>query len=254
MIDIHCHILPGLDDGARSIEEAVAMARNAWHDGITDMIATPHTCDGIYHNSLSQIKEAVEQLQRVLTDQGIPLKLHAGAEIHIHHELVANLQAAKLATLCDQHTYVLLELPSIQLPRFTDQLIEELLALGLTPIIAHPERLEVLCNQPQRLAGWIAQGAVAQVTADSLVGKMGKSTKRATEAMIKNRLVHLLASDAHHATHRRAELSAAFSVLAKLVSSEDAALFHENAKAVLLGHPCRAKEPVLAPARKWWFW
>ncbi|WP_134685853.1 tyrosine-protein phosphatase [Brevibacillus migulae] len=254
MIDIHSHILPGLDDGARSVEEAVAMARNAWLDGITDMIVTPHTHDGIYHNSLAQIREAVEQLQQVLSSRGIPLTLHVGAEIHIHLELVENLQTALLATLCDQYKYVLLELPSYQLPRFTDKLIEELLKKGVTPIIAHPERLEVLCNQPQLLARWIAKGAVAQVTADSLTGKMGKSTKRVSEAMVKNRLVHLLASDAHHATHRRAELSAAFSVLTELLSKEEAALFHENAKAVLRGLPCRVKEPAQAPARKWWFW
>lgn len=133
-------------------------------------------------------------------------------------------------------------------------MIAELIAQGITPIIAHPERLECLCSQPQRLAQWVMMGALAQVTADSMLGRMGKNARKMAESLIKQRLAHLLATDAHHATHRRAQLANAFALLREWLPKEEAALFRHNANAILAGESCRVMEPARPAAKKWWFW
>lgn len=254
MIDIHCHLLPEIDDGAQSLEEAVAMARMASLDGITDIIVTPHTHDGLYQHSLAEIEAATNRLQKELEQRDVAIHLHPGAEVHIHLGLLGHIDTGEVVTLCNQRKYLLLELPFLPLPTFTDQLIDELLQAGITPIIAHPERIEVLRLQPERLARWVEKGAISQVTADSLTGRMGKATKQVAENLIRQRLVHLIASDAHHVRHRRPEISQAFAVLQQLVSSEDIARFHSNAEAVLSGTSCSRWEVAAVREKKWWFW
>ncbi|GAA4707909.1 tyrosine-protein phosphatase [Brevibacillus fulvus] len=254
MVDIHAHLLPGIDDGAKSMEEALEMARIAWLDGITDMFVTPHSHDGLFVNHTELITAKLEQLQALLRLKKIPLRLHIGAEIHIHSDLLTNLRTGELPTLGNQQKYVLLELPSLQLPRFTDQLLAALLEHGITPIIAHPERLVVIAEQPQWLANWIERGAIAQVTADSLLGKQGKRVQRAAETLIRQRLVHLLASDAHHADRRTPRLSHAFARLHQLVSEAEVQTYLHNGEAIVNGQPCRVVEPAVSSRRKWWFW
>ncbi|MGD8189494.1 tyrosine-protein phosphatase [Brevibacillus ginsengisoli] len=254
MIDIHCHLLPGRDDGAQTLEEAVEMARIAFQDGITDMIVTPHTYDGIYHNTPEETVESMGILQKELERHHIPIRLHPGAEVHIHFELYKHLMNKQIMTLCDQEKYLLLELPSLTLPLFTDILIDELLQNGIIPIIAHPERIVALRHQQDRLVGWIKKGAIAQITGDSLTGKMGKRTKQFAHKLVRQRLVHLVASDAHRVRYRRAELSEAFTVLSELLPEEDVTRFHYNAQAILHAEPCKVWEIGFVTRKKWWFW
>lgn len=253
LIDIHCHILPGLDDGPATMEEAIEMARIAWNDGITDVIATPHTHDDVYRNGMREIEIAVKSFQIELYKEGIPIRIHPGAEVHIHLDMIHNLNFNQISSLCHQMKHVLLELPSLHLPQFTDDLILELLSNGITPIIAHPERNEVLRNNPNRLARWITEGAMSQVTAGSLLGFMGKSTKQTSHKMVKQRLVHIVASDGHNSTTRKVELSHAYRVLSDLLPENEVEVFSKHAKAILSGESCSLLKPQPQTRKRLWF-
>jgi protein-tyrosine phosphatase len=238
MIDLHCHILPYLDDGPCDLSQALEMARIAVEDGITDIVATPHTENGLYKNSREDVLKAIGNFQGVLNQEGIPLAIHAGSEIHIHCDLVEHVKNSLLLSVCDHRKYILLELPSVFLPRFTDQLLHELKLSDITPIIAHPERYEAVRNHPDRLAKWMEQGAVVQLNAGSLLGHMGKKTKEFALYLLQRGLVHVLASDGHNSERRRPILADAYRYAAKATSVEAALLLKENAKAVLRGEMC----------------
>ncbi|SEM93610.1 tyrosine-protein phosphatase [Lihuaxuella thermophila] len=250
MIDLHCHILPGLDDGAQTMVEALEMARIAVADGITDIVATPHTHDGIYKNLSKEVLKAVDEFQSVLDRKGIPLRVHPGAEVHIHVEFLRNIFSFNVLTV-NQCRYVLLELPVQTIPRFTEKLIYELLENGLVPMIAHPERNAVIRENFDLLADWIREGAIAQLTAGSLMGWMGERTKAVAEYMVKHRLVQVIASDAHNTVRRRPELKTAYELISHITSREEERMFRINAEAVFWGEDCERLEPTIDRNKKW---
>lgn len=245
MVDLHCHILPDLDDGARTIEEAVQMARLAVQDGICDVVATPHTYRGFFQNEPAGIEQAVQQFQQELDRQQIPLRIHPGCEVHLHPELVEHVKARRISTLGHQGRYLLVELPAYRIPAYTEAALQGLLALGITPIIAHPERHHVLRSEPRRLAGWVEQGVLAQVTAASMIGQMGRQAQRASEWMVKHQLVHVLASDAHRADRRQPLVKAAFEKVTALASTEVVLSMQANARAILQGERCEVMPSML---------
>src|SRR5438874_5165257 len=163
MIDTHLHILPGVDDGPQTIEEALALARVLVQEGVHTAFATPHYNDLFQQRSAAEIKERVNELQQVLDRQGIPLRLFSGHEALIKPGLVEDIQAGRLSTL-NGSRYLLLELwNSSWLPE-TERVIFELMAYGITPIIAHPERYHAVQQSPDRLAALLRQGVLTQLT------------------------------------------------------------------------------------------
>ncbi|MGZ4135512.1 MAG: tyrosine-protein phosphatase [Tumebacillaceae bacterium] len=250
MVDLHCHILPGLDDGAQSLEDALEMARLAVEDGITDIVATPHTHDGIYLNRQSDVLTAVEQFQRALDEHEIPLRIHPGNEVHVHVELIENVTSFESLTIGNQRKYLLFELPVQTIPSYVDDLLYELQVEGITPIIAHPERNAVLRKEPDRLAKWVEDGAIAQVTAGSLVGTMGERSKAAAEYMVTHRLVHVVASDAHNCGNRKTVVRQAFERLGELSSQVEVMNFQSNALAILRGETFHKCEPIYKQKKK----
>lgn len=242
LIDLHCHILPRLDDGPSSDDEALEMARIAVQDGITDIVATPHTENGLYQNSPERITEAAERLQRKLREENLPLRIHVGSEVRIHIDLIDNLQSSRTATFCNAKRYVLLELPSSQVPLFMTDMIRELKAASIMPILAHPERNKILQAEPERLREWIEAGAIAQVTADSLAGRMGKRVQTTARRMVVNNLVHVLASDAHNSRNRKPQLREAFRLLERMTSRATARQFLLNAQSILAGNDCKRQD------------
>lgn len=251
MIDLHCHILPGLDDGARDLSEALEMARIAVGDGISEIVATPHTEDGYHHNRGEEVRDAVSVFQASLAEHGIPLVLFPGAEVHIHINLIEQLIQREVLTLCDQQKYLLLELPSVFLPHYSDSVIKGLLAEGITPLIAHPERNEYLRKQQNQLQAWIHQGARVQVNAGSLLGHWGKQTQMNAIGLLRRGWVHVVASDGHRMNVRQPLLSTAYQMIAKTVSALACHQLQENAKKVLHGEPCVS---IHSETRmKWWF-
>jgi protein-tyrosine phosphatase len=196
MIDTHLHILPGVDDGPETIEEALALARVLVEEGVHTAIATPHYNDEFQPRSAAEIRERVHELQQVLDHHGIPLRLFAGHETLIKPGLVEDIQTGRLATL-NGGRYLLLELwNSTWLPE-TERVIFELRAFGIVPVIAHPERYRALQKDPHRLAALLQQGVLAQLAASSLLGMQGNTARRTAEDLLKRGLIHCMASDAH---------------------------------------------------------
>lgn len=231
MIDLHCHILPGIDDGAKHLTESIEMAREAYSEGITAIIATPHHKNGRYENEWTFVEEQVEKLNDVLNKENIPLKVAPGQEIRLYGELLDDLQ--KEATFgLNRSSYVLVEFPSNHVPRYAERLVFDMQMAGLTPIIAHPERNSEITDNPELLYKLVKQGAIAQLTASSLTGQFGNKIKKFSLDLINSNLVHFLASDAHNVKNRRFHMQEAFQVLEDEFGAEACELFIENAECV----------------------
>jgi protein-tyrosine phosphatase len=201
MIDTHLHILPGVDDGPETIQESLTLAQLLVQEGVHSAVATPHYNDEFPRRSAAEIRERVSHLQQALVRYSIPLRLFAGHEALLRAGLLEDIQAGWLATL-NGSSYLLLELwTSTWLPE-TERVIFELLAHGITPIVAHPERYHTIQQDPCRLAALLQQGALAQLTASSLAGMQGNNIRRCAETLLKQGLIHCIASDAH-GLHRR---------------------------------------------------
>lgn len=196
MIDTHLHILPGVDDGPETLEQSLSLAHALVQEGIHFAIATPHYNDDFPQRSAAEIKERVHDLQRAIDSQGIPLRLFAGHEALIKPGLVEDIQNGRLATL-NGSRYLLLELwNSTWLPA-TEQVIFELRASGIIPVITHPERYHAIQQDTHRLTALLQQGVLTQLTANSLVGVWGKTARHCAEGLLKKGLIHCIASDAH---------------------------------------------------------
>lgn len=196
MIDLHCHILPGIDDGAGDIATSLAMARAAVADGIRVTACTPHIYPGLYENTATGIRAAVQRLEAALSEHDIPLRLVYGADAHLAPNLLSGLRDGRVPTLAQSH-YFLLEPPHHVAPPRFEASVFELMAAGYHPILTHPERLSwIETHYPvmQRLA---RRGVWMQVTAGSLTGRFGKRPRYWGERMLSEGLVHLLATDSH---------------------------------------------------------
>ncbi len=201
MIDTHLHILPGVDDGPETIEEALALAKALVQEGVHTAIATPHYNDQFAHLSMAEIRRRVDDLQQELVRHSIPLRIFPGHEALISPGLVEDIRTGKLATL-NGSRYLLLELWNNAWMPQTEQVIFELRALGVVPIIAHPERYRIIQKNPTHLASLLKQGALAQLTVSSLIGMQGNTVRLFAENLVRKGLVHCIASDAH-GLHRR---------------------------------------------------
>lgn len=206
MIDLHSHLLPGIDDGAPDLDTALQMARIAVADGITTMACTPHIYPGMYENEGPAIRLAVAELRAHLEAAGIPLKLVPGADTHLAPDLVARLSAGLVPTLGDSR-YFLLEPPHHTAPPRLDAVVFNLLAAGYIPIITHPERLSWIEDHCDAILDLVRRGAWLQVTAGSLTGRFGPAARYWAERLLEEGQVHLLATDAH-GTDRRPPLLA----------------------------------------------
>lgn len=230
MIDIHCHILPNLDDGSSSLEESIAMAKLAVHEGITKIIATPHHKHEKYDNEKAGIIAAVGLLNDALVTAKIPLSILPGQETRLYGELLEDYQNHKLLSHCDGGKYIFIELPSNHVPRYTNQLLYNLQLVGLTPIIVHPERNKELIETPDLLYKFVKSGTLTQITTSSLTGHFGKKIKKFTEQLIEHQLTHFLASDAHNLTSRPFRMQAAIAEVENLYGTETFYFFQQNAE------------------------
>jgi protein-tyrosine phosphatase len=201
MIDLHCHLLPGIDDGAPDLATALAMARIAVADGIKVVACTPHIYPGMYDNNGPAIRRAVAELQRRLEEAGIPLRLTLGADAHIAPDLVAGLRAGQVPTLHDSR-YFLLEPPHHVAPPRLAETVFDLLAAGYVPVITHPERLSWIEDRYETFGELARKGAWLQVTAGSLTGRFGKAAQYWGERLLDEGWVHILATDAHGVDRR----------------------------------------------------
>lgn len=250
MIDIHCHILPGIDDGAKTIEDSIDMAKAAVADGITTIIATPHHQNGRYINEKSSIIERVQAVNEQLTQHNISLTILPGQEPRIYGELIEDYQNGDILTLNNGGKFVMIELPSSQVPRYTEQLLFDVQLQGLTPIIVHPERNAQIMEQPDLLYNLVKKGALTQVTASSLTGLFGKKIQKLSQQLIEANLTHFIASDAHNINGRTFRLTEAYDLIESQYGVDMMYFFTENAQYLVNGQMVDRGEPEKVKRKK----
>jgi protein-tyrosine phosphatase len=221
MIDLHSHILPGIDDGAADLAVSLAMARMFVADGVTDLACTPHILPGLYLNTGPQIRVAVQNLQAELDQAGIPLRLTTGADVHMVPDLVAGLKSGRLLSLGDTR-YVLVEPPHHVPPQKFEEFFFNILVSGYVPILTHPERLTWVNSHYAAIERMARSGVWMQITAGSLTGAFGRSAQNLAERMLKDGCVHILATDAHDTVRRPPALSRGRDLAAKFVGVAEA--------------------------------
>lgn len=244
IVDIHSHILPGLDDGAKGMEEAILMASQAAERGVTHVVATPHHRNGTFMNEPPQILDAAAELNSVLRRKGISLKIIPGMELHMHGEILKDMQdmTNKIMPLA-RNKYILIELPYTYIPHFTESVFYRLQLMGFIPVIAHPERNTEFKRHPNRLFDFISHGALAQLTAGSVTGRFGRKSQKFSLKLLKHRLVHFIASDAHNTTDRACELVPAYTYIEKHFSKEYSRYLIDNSVHAVHGEEFRIIPP-----------
>lgn len=254
-VDIHCHLLPGVDDGAKSDAEALAMARLAVVEGTSMVICTPHQLGNYRHNRGDDIRGRVTALQELLTAQQVPLAVLPGADVRIEHDLPKLLQSGEVLTLGDHGKHVLLELPhELYFP--LEPLLAELHRGGMVGILSHPERNRGIQRQPSLIPPLVDAGCLMQVTAGSLTGSFGREAQRLAELLLTRGWVHFLATDAHGPRSRRPLLQDAFARATKLCGERAAvALCRDHPRQVAEGRDVPlGVQPVEPPRAGWRFW
>ena len=220
MIDIHCHILPGIDDGAETIEESLEMARMAVADGTTTIVATPHQQNGVYNNSAERIRQHVEQFRKALKEANVPLEILPGADVHIDVNTVEKIKTGKIMTINQTGRYFLLEFPAHTIPPNIEKITFDLLLKNITPILTHPERIAEVQENPQRIYDLVSSGVISQITAMSLSGGFGRRAKKCAKTLLEHNLAHIIASDAHSTNSRPPILSEGVKAAGRIVGEE----------------------------------
>jgi protein-tyrosine phosphatase len=215
MIDLHCHLLPGIDDGPQDMVQALALCRLAVEDGISHAICTPHVHAGRWENTRSSIAGRIGELRQALVEQDIALKLGFAGEVRASEQVMALVSQGELPTYgsYETHAVVLLEFPHNALPVGSEQLIDWMLRHGYRPLIAHPERNKAVMKNPDLLLPLVERGALLQLTAGSIVGDFGAAAESVSLDLLTRDLVAVVASDAHNQRGRRPRMQAAFSVV-----------------------------------------
>ncbi len=235
MIDLHCHLLPGIDDGAQNIEDALALARYAVEHSITHAVMTPHIQPGTYDNCAETIEQHVRSFQIQLDEHGIALKIAAGAEVRICSELLEMVPMGQIPFLgkLDGYDIMLLEFPHSHIPPGSDQLVRWLLKQHIRPLIAHPERNKAMHADPDKIAPFVSMGCLLQLTAGSVVGRFGELSRSCADYYLGRGWVEVLATDAHNLQYRPPELKNSMQAAAKLIGDDAAhALVYENPIAI----------------------
>jgi len=232
MVDIHCHILPGLDDGAKDMQVSLEMAQAAIAEGVTHVVGTPHASSE-YAFKYERVRQLHDQLQRLVGDR---LQLATGCDFHINLENLEALRADPARFCINQRNYLLVEFSDYSIPPTMNHTLHDMQLMGLRPIITHPERNPILASQPDRLAAWVRIGCFGQVTAGSLTGGFGPKALEDSLRWIGEGLIHFVASDAHNMTWRPLTLQPAFEVVRNHFTDEVAqALFVDNPLAAFEG-------------------
>ncbi len=234
-VDIHCHVVPGIDDGSADLAESIAMARMAESDGSRRLIATPHQLGGNGHVTAEAIREGVATVQRALETEGIAVSILPGADVRIEPELPKLLKQGKVLTLADRGRHVLLELPhDTYIP--LGPLLAALDRQGLVGILSHPERNRGIMRTPAVMEDVVAAGGLLQITAGSLTGDFGATVQKVAEYAVESRLVHFIASDAHDTRKRPFGMQAAYDAIVELADEPLAVLVCcENPARVFVG-------------------
>jgi protein-tyrosine phosphatase len=243
MIDIHHHLLFGLDDGPPDLETSIAMARMAAADGITHVVCTPHA-SGMFEYNPALNAERIALLRDAIAAESIPLTIGMGCDFHLSYDNITDALAHPTKYSINATSYLLVELPDFGLPRTLTETFYQFQLSGITPILTHPERNPTLQKDTARLIDWLRNGLLVQVTAGSVLGHMGREAEQMSHRLLADRWVHFLATDAHNIESRPPQMRAAHDLVARRNGTAYANLLcFENPRAVFDGIPLGEQEP-----------
>lgn len=250
-VDIHSHILYGLDDGAKTLDDSVEMLRIAAAGGTTDIVATPH--------ANSQYRFDPDRIGRRITELSAhtDVRIHRACDFHLQPDNIMDALAHPTKYTVNGGAYLMLEFPSVTIFPNTDEILLQLLDAGIVPIITHPERNGPLQRRLHDIARWVELGCYVQVTAGSCTGTFGRAAQACADALLRRGVVHFIASDAHDCTRRPPNLRPCYELLAQAWGEEHIRpLFDDNPRAVLTGDPIEYEfQPGDARPRRWYqFW
>jgi len=255
MIDLHIHLLPGLDDGPATLDESVQMCRICAEEGIRTVVATPHIVREVYENRREGILSSVAALARALPGHGLSLQVLPGADVRLDYDLLDRLDRGELLTINDGQRFLLLEFPDALHAQDYTRVIAGLKKRGVTPILSHPERNLHFQENPAALYDLVYSDVLLQLTARSLLGGFGREIQRFSVRLLEHRLVHLLASDAHGPAGRGPGLRDALRRASELLGEEEAlGLVEGNPARILQGRLPAVPTPVpwKKARRPWW--
>jgi protein-tyrosine phosphatase len=249
-VDIHSHILWGLDDGAQDLKMSLEMLRIAAESGTSDIVATPHS--NLQFDFQPDVIDA--RIRQLSLGPGPQPRIHWGCDFHLHFDNIADCLAHPTKYTINHLRYLMVEFSDLSIPPSTTQVFERMLQTGITPIITHPERNPLLMNKPGRLVEWIHAGCLLQVTAQSFLGRFGRQPQNAAGDLMSRGMVHFIASDAHDSVDRPPDLMPAFSLIVKRHGQETAQrLFITNPAATLTGEQIQVEMPAAPETRRRWF-
>ncbi|MEO4053447.1 CpsB/CapC family capsule biosynthesis tyrosine phosphatase [Solibacillus sp. CAU 1738] len=251
MIDMHSHILWNVDDGPKTLDLTMRMMEQAVKEGISVIIATPHSHHPQYNVDYNSVRNLTERLQYELLENNIPLTIYTGHEVRLSGKIMLLYKEKQIHTLANSN-YMLLELPSYNIPNYTISIIRELLSEGITPIIAHPERNKAIAERPILLERLIYEGAKAQITAGSLAGYFGRTLQKLSLNLVKANLIHTYGSDVHNLTSRPYLFDKGLSYLEKKKELDAVDILLENNYRIIENKPFIQQEPSEIEAEKWW--
>jgi protein-tyrosine phosphatase len=253
MLDLHCHILPQIDDGARSWEDSFSLARLAVDEGITHILATPHHLNGKFENKKHDVIALTEELQQRLAAERIPLEIFPAQELRLSGDILAGIENDEILFVDEGNRYLLIEFPTMTIPHYAEQLFFSLQQRGFIPVIVHPERNQEIIDNPNKLLEFVERGALAQLTASSYVGVFGKEIAELSRQLIEANLVHFLASDAHNTRGRSFRMKDAFEKLEQDFGSRKVQQFHQTTKDLINGDFVQTESPQEIRKKKKWF-
>ena len=251
MIDIHCHILPGIDDGAKTAKDTLVMLQSAIDEGITVITATPHH-NPEYHNEAPLILDKVKEVQKIIEENQLPIQVLPGQEVRIYGELLTDFSDQKLLTCAGNTAYMLVEFPTNYVPKYAGELFYNMRLQGIQPILVHPERNSGIIEDPNILFKFIEQGVLSQITASSVTGHFGKKIQKLTFQIIEHQLTHFVASDAHNVTSRAFKMREAFEIIEEKYGLSKAQFFKDNAASVIFNEAIYLEDPRPIKIKKFW--
>lgn len=230
MIDLHCHLLPGIDDGPETLEDALAMARIALANGIEEARVTPHLHVGRWDNDLAVIAAAVDVHRRALAEAGIALEISFAAEVRASYDILPLIEEGRVPFLgaLDGYKVLLLELPHSHVPVGADKLVSWLLGRRIRPMIAHPERNKDILRDPQKILPFVREGCLLQLTADAVCGEFGADAAKRSAEFLEQGWVTVLASDAHDTVARPPRMAPGRDAAARIIGEQAARALVED--------------------------
>ena len=236
MYDLHAHILPGVDDGAKTPAETLAMSRAAAESGSKVVLATPHRKDVTENLSVAHIRRLLDEMNAQNAARGVELSLALGMENHLDEALPSEIAAERALTM-NGSRYILIEMPFFGRPAYIERTLDEVMDMGLTPVLAHPERIEAFQREPDMLAGFVERGMLSQITSGSVVGTWGEEVMLFTRELLKRGLAHVMASDTHAPTGLRSpRMDVGLDAAAEIVGWDTArAMLTDTPLAILQG-------------------